>query len=89
VIATSLQGWLVDMPWMADAVCAGEPLETFFPGQRSFDAARAICAVCPVLEDCRRTCDRAEGPPVGQLFGLYAGESPGERAARRRAAARG
>jgi hypothetical protein len=56
VSATSLEGWLTDdMPWLALAECIGEPLETSYPaqGNGSFDAARAICARCEVLEDCR------------------------------------
>jgi WhiB family redox-sensing transcriptional regulator len=75
------------MPWLALAACLGEPLETFYPaqGNGSFDAARAICARCEVLEDCRRQCDRAEaGPSITELHGMFAGESPKERAARRR-----
>jgi hypothetical protein len=87
VSATSLHGWLTDdMPWLALAACLGEPLEVFYPaqGNGSFDAARAICARCEVLEDCRRTCDRAEaGRPLSELHGLFANESPKQRAQRR------
>jgi hypothetical protein len=76
------------MPWMASAECAGEPTETFYPPARSFSfaRARAICARCEVIDDCRGTADRAEkGRPLGELHGLFAGESPKERFARRRA----
>jgi hypothetical protein len=87
-VNTDLVAWLFsDVWWIDDAACLGEPLETFYPPQGigSFDAARAICGRCEVLEDCRRQCDRAEaGRPISELHGLFAGESPKERAARRR-----
>jgi Transcription factor WhiB len=84
--STSLEEWIHEMPWMAAAECAGEPIETFYPPARSFSfaRARAICACFEVIDDCRRTCDRAErGRPLGELHGLFAGESPKERACRR------
>jgi Transcription factor WhiB len=70
--------------WRWEAACLGADVEVFFPDGASYAAARAICARCPVIEDCRRACDRAEGKAV-PVFGFYAGESPTERVARRRA----
>jgi Transcription factor WhiB len=87
MIATALDGWLVDMPWMQQAACAGTDLSVFYPasGDHSYTVAREIRGRCPVIEDCRATCDRAEGRrPLGEIFGMCAGESPKERLARRR-----
>jgi len=41
--------------WMRDAACRGMPTATFFPsrGESSVEA-RAICAECPVVDDCRQ-----------------------------------
>lgn len=79
--------------WQERAACIGEPISTFFPVKAGTDdvepadyyiAARRICARCPVLEQCREWNDRVElGPPI---HGMYAGETPKERSARRRAA---
>jgi WhiB family redox-sensing transcriptional regulator len=51
---------LLDRPWVDRAACAGIPIEVFFPdgdgrsGARgALNRARAICASCPVLVDCR------------------------------------
>jgi len=42
-------------PWMRRAACRGMPTATFFPsrGESSVEA-RAICAECPVVDDCRQ-----------------------------------
>ena len=42
-------------PWMADAACTDHPTpEIFFPepGAGKDVAAKAVCATCPVLEEC-------------------------------------
>jgi WhiB family transcriptional regulator, redox-sensing transcriptional regulator len=48
-------------PWVADAACAGYPLDWFFPDDRgragaagsdTTRAAKAICAACPVQTAC-------------------------------------
>jgi WhiB family redox-sensing transcriptional regulator len=69
--------------WRQDAACLGVDPAVFFPEGASYAPARAICSRCPVLEDCRAWNDKAEGRSV-RLFGVYAGESPQERVARRR-----
>ena len=75
-------------PWQTHAGCLGVPLEVFFIAgtatARSFDRAREICAMCPVIVECRETTDRAErGLTRGYLYGLVGGETPVERARRR------
>jgi WhiB family redox-sensing transcriptional regulator len=72
--------------WMSDAACRGVEPEVFFPSTDGWNRARAICAECPVAGQCREWNDRAEGgvTTVGILYGLYAGETPKERAARRK-----
>jgi hypothetical protein len=75
--------------WRSDAACRDVDVGIFFPeqGGPAYAQARAICSRCPVIESCRVACDRAEaGSPRGRLYGVYAGESPGDRAARRRGA---
>jgi WhiB family transcriptional regulator, redox-sensing transcriptional regulator len=71
--------------WRSSAACLGADVELFFPSGpgATYAEARAICARCPVMLDCRRACDRAEGHAT-RLFGVFGGESPRERAARRR-----
>jgi Transcription factor WhiB len=69
--------------WRSSAACLGADVEVFFGDHRGYARARAICRSCPVIEDCRRACDRAEGSSV-RVFGMYAGETPAERVARRR-----
>jgi hypothetical protein len=45
-------------------------------------------AACPVLEACRRECDRAERLlPHSLVYGTFAGETPRERISRRKAMA--
>jgi len=45
-------------PWQAFAACAGTDVDLFFP-PRSFNSpkiaakAKALCAQCPVIDDCR------------------------------------
>ena len=78
--------------WMDDANCAGAPIEAFFPGGDSrypWGRARAMCAKCPVLEECRSWNDEMEKGVISerQMAGFYAGETPDERVARRRAEA--
>jgi hypothetical protein len=77
-------------PWMVEAACIGHA-KLFFGGDgKAATKAKGICARCPVLEDCRRWNDHVEGGGVGSrggggLHGVFGGESPQERVARRRA----
>lgn len=53
---TEPQSWrdLFTRPaWMDDAACRDEPTALFFPKRgESTDRAKAICARCPVREEC-------------------------------------
>jgi WhiB family transcriptional regulator, redox-sensing transcriptional regulator len=41
-------------PWMSQARCTAEDPELFFPRTLEEErAAKAVCATCPVLNDCR------------------------------------
>ena len=43
----------MDTEWMRRGNCRNEPPSTFFPSDGAgVDAARRICAGCPVLEPC-------------------------------------
>lgn len=68
--------------WMRDAVCAQSDPEAFFPepGQPNLAVeARAVCAWCPVLVECR---DWAIARPG--VTGIWGGTSDRERQAMRR-----
>lgn len=42
-----------DLDWLADAACRGATTDVFFPTSESgVGAATAICAACPVREEC-------------------------------------
>jgi WhiB family transcriptional regulator, redox-sensing transcriptional regulator len=70
--------------WVERAACLGADLEIFFPPKgQSITEARAICADCPVLVECRSYIDRAEGGRVSEVYGFVAGESPRQRIRRR------
>ena len=77
----------VQQTWMVDAACAG-CIELFFPpaGEREGarlrreDKAGAVCATCPVLEQCRSYARRS-----GEL-GFWGGENDETRADWRRRA---
>jgi WhiB family redox-sensing transcriptional regulator len=74
--------------WWERAGCAGVDVAVFFPEEHQphpYDQARAICAGCPVVDECRNHFDQAE---PSQLHGFLGGESPNERSARRRRARR-
>lgn len=62
-------------PWRALAACRGKDPAIFFPepmGPCSYDAARAICASCPVKAECLET--------AGNDDGFRGGMAPRERA---------
>ena len=68
--------------WMRDGLCAQTDPEEFFPGKGSDTRpAKAVCAGCPVLDECRTY---ALGRPG--LSGIWGGTSERERKALRRAA---
>ena len=76
--------------WRAEAVCATVDPEIFYPTEHAgrprtdgavdpYEAARGVCAVCPVKEECL-----AFGSAMDDQFhhrsGMFGGMSPDERA---------
>ncbi len=76
-----------DESWRMKASCRGLPTNIFFPEfaaevQDPYGDARAICATCPVIEDCLKLSDSfASG---GDRSGMFGGLTPVERRNRRR-----
>lgn len=79
---------LLDAPaWMARAACRGKPPEMFFPARgEPIEPAKAVCAGCPVADEC---LDYAIGSYTDTglpVIGIWGGTSGRER--RRMRAAR-
>ena len=65
--------------WMGDAACAGQDSKLWFPRRgdwRTGNKAKAICAACPVREDCLAM---AMAEPWRYRGGIYGGLDPRER----------
>ena len=64
--------------WVADAVCGQTDPEVFFPekGGNSARQAKAICAECPVLDQCR---EYALAQDAMSLHGVWGGTTQDER----------
>lgn len=82
--------------WRAKAACLEADPETFFPekegrsGQvrdQMREEAKAYCARCPVVGDCRAYGDAVEGSSQA-IFGVLGDETIDERLSRRRRAKR-
>jgi WhiB family transcriptional regulator, redox-sensing transcriptional regulator len=77
------------MEWLQRAACADENPELFFPvgttgpALREVDAAKRVCARCPVRGQCLSWAIR-----TGQASGVWGGTGEEERAALRRRALR-
>jgi len=73
--------------WREHRACAPHPPQWFVGELNAEQTARAkaVCAACPVIEQCRALGDEAESVvlPI-DLQGVWAGENPLERARRRR-----
>lgn len=74
--------------WMEEAACRGLDPELFFPdrdGSKTRIAqAKAICAGCPVLFDCRAHGERVEAELArGDWHGVFGGETVDDRLERR------
>jgi WhiB family transcriptional regulator, redox-sensing transcriptional regulator len=68
-------------PWAHDARCRNAPAEIFFPTRgESLDPARAICAHCPVIAECRDYAIE-----ISELHGVWGGLSENERRRERKA----
>ena len=66
------------MTWRDRALCAGSDID-FFDGP--VHTARALCAACPVREDCLDDTMRAEGnAPASRRYGISGGYTSRERA---------
>ncbi len=71
--------------WAELATCRGHDTRIFFPEKGApVDHAKALCAACPVIEECAAWGDALTAPPQ---FGIYAGESGDRRRRRLRRAA--
>ena len=72
--------------WMRDAACRGVDVDVFFPGRgQSAEPARAICATCQVVEDCKRwALDYPDD--AGIAAGMSSRQRRAERARRRNGA---
>jgi WhiB family redox-sensing transcriptional regulator len=72
-----------DTEWMRDGLCAQTDPEAFFPERGgSTRDAKAVCASCPVLVECR-----TYGMEHNERFGVWGGLSERERRVLRRRAA--
>lgn len=69
--------------WRERAACAGHPNQAFFPvgdgEEQVVKKAKAICAVCPVSEECLQYALE-----TNQRFGIWAGTTEAERRSIRR-----
>lgn len=66
-----------DTSWLDLAECRGAPADMFFPERGDNDgvaAAKAICAVCPVVDECLDDAIESK-----ELFGIRGGKSGKER----------
>jgi len=75
--ADALRDYLVNRPqWMQRAACRGMSIDTFYLVEGDGDPveAKAICAVCPVVDECLAyAVDRPES------FGVWGGVAPKKR----------
>jgi WhiB family transcriptional regulator, redox-sensing transcriptional regulator len=66
--------------WMRDGLCAQTDPEEFFPDKGSSPrAAKAVCATCPVIDECL-----SYALEHNERFGIWGGTSERERRALRR-----
>lgn len=65
--------------WLQQAACRGLDPELFYPEQgQSAAQARAVCAVCPVKQECLE--DALEHETQARRFGVFGGLTATERA---------
>lgn len=69
--------------WRDRAACAGQPHALFFPTgegtERAAEQAKAICAVCPVTDECLEYALE-----TNQVSGIWGGTTESERKSLRR-----
>jgi WhiB family redox-sensing transcriptional regulator len=71
------------MSWAERAACRGMDSDLFFPthgDHAALQAAKAVCATCPVTAECRAYADRIE-----ENDGVFGGASGRQRSRERRA----
>lgn len=86
----SLYNLLSKENWQEQATCAQVDVELFFPDtMQAAGPALQLCADCPVREECVQYGDAVEAGTLDwrRLFGVLGGETPKQRAARRKKAA--
>ena len=79
-LSDSVPDLLARPAWHENAACSGLGNELFFAQSRSVTqarAARAVCAVCPVLEQCREA-------GLGEEYGIWGGTTERDRRILRR-----
>ena len=70
------------MDWVDEAACDGLDTEAVVPLALP-EQAREVCRTCPAIDECRAWNDRVEaGVQPLRWYGVYAGETPSERARR-------
>lgn len=77
---------ITDPRWRDDAACRNTNPDLFFPEAGANEdgrAAKAICAVCPVIDPCREYAVTLTG--VSRTSGIWGGTTEHERVAIRRA----
>ena len=82
---------VVQVKWRDHAACLGAPQHLFIPEEagntvekrKNTEAAKAFCAICPVIDDCRQF---VQAHASFTLIGIWAGQTTQER---RKAMARG
>ncbi|MFF0426888.1 WhiB family transcriptional regulator [Streptomyces sp. NPDC004520] len=66
--------------WRLSAACAGTPWEVFFPirgDAKGRKAAQAVCAGCPVREECLAEALAEEGGlGTNSRYGIRGGKTP-------------
>jgi len=76
---------------LENAACAGFDVECFFPldtDRAGVNAAKRICATCPVIDQCLEYALSVESSGHNQRHGIYGGMSPRQRADLARARAK-
>lgn len=79
---------LPDLParptWQDNATCAHHAADWHSEAVGVVAYAKQVCATCPVLTECRDWCDAIERDRSRSMnFGVYGGETPDDRHARR------
>lgn len=68
--------------------CSGDPTWLHDGGRAAaYAVRRAVCAACPVIAECREVVEHIESESpltLGNMAGVWAGETPAERVKRRR-----